>query len=82
MKSNPNCILTSHNVSAQQLKKLKSEVLNCDCLVKLDKQNRITKIKFWLMEWVYGDNPVFVYCHNKQSSELQVLVMMSATILH
>lgn len=49
-------------------------------MVKLDKQNRITKIGFWLMEWVCGDNPMLVYCH--KISELQVLVMMSATILY
>jgi len=47
----------SHNISPQQLKKLRNDMLNCDCVVKAGKQRRITKIRFWLMEWECGDSP-------------------------
>lgn len=57
-------------------------MLNCDYMVKLDKQNRIAQIRFWLMECECGYKSVFVCCHNKQSSELQALVMPSGTALH
>lgn len=73
-KNNPNCILTSHGVSAQQLKKLKTDVLNCACVVQLGGLEKPKSGFGW------GDGSVVtapcLYIVTINESELQELVLM------